>query len=812
MQIITNRLPNPPKNAYCALDIEVFGLNSKQIHRPTSGTFASMQICYEPGVVYVCTEASQVQQYLDCIQDTIWLAHYSKFDLTHLRRWAKVPPRSRLIDTHLIERILWNGYYDRFSLEDLSRRYLDTHLDKSLQKKFEHATELTPEFLEYAALDAHTTLLCWNKQKKIVTAGDMKVYREIDLPALWAVMDFMPIRIDVDKWRELAVYHKQKQDEADAQLPFNIRSYKKAREYLAGCGFKGLPNVQEETLVQYIDRYPNSEAARLATIALDSKNFGTLSSKYGAKFVDDYAEQFGDIWGIVCNYNITGAETGRMSASDPPLNGIPSRDTKVFRECFVARPGNKFIKADYCLAPNTKILRADDLRWIEIKDVNVGDTLVGFDENKPKKSVTRKFRRSVVEYKNTRYLPSYQIELENGKKIVASEDHLWLVRRSGYMEYVWKKTKDLTQTDSFRLFCEPWEDDLSYESGYLAGVYDGEGSISIARGPILSFNQVEGQVLDYTIKLTQDKGFETHGPYERKGGFNPLRTSSVVYVLGVIPILRFLGVTRPKRLMKKHWKVWEGKSLNLKGAEYHRIKSISYIGDQEVIAIQTSTRTFIADGYYTHNSQQEVAISAWHAQDKKLMGIYNSGQDVFIAAAKLMFNKDIEKSDPFRDNVMKPIIHGTDYGMTEHGLARKVGCSVEEAAEMIRVLHHTFPDLARYIDKQSRIKTKVYTAAGRRAWLNPYSDQCPNNALNDPIQGGGADLLKKSFATLHREWNFDYPYPVVEVTHDEIGLDVPEHLVEPASKLAQDIMVQTANETYPGMKFRVGVTVKDSWS
>jgi DNA polymerase I-like protein with 3'-5' exonuclease and polymerase domains len=558
MQIITDQLPNPPKNAYCALDIEVFGLNSKQIHRPTSGTFASMQICYEPGVVYVCTDPSRVQQYLDCIQDTIWLAHVSKFDLTHLRRWANIPPRSRLIDTHLIERILWNGYYDRFGLADLSRRYLDTHLDKSLQKKFESATELTPEFLEYAALDAHTTLLCWSEQKKIVTASDMKVYREIDLPALWAVMDFMPIRIDVDKWRELAVYHKQKQDEADAQLPFNIRSRKKAREYLAGCGFKGLPNVQGETLLAYINRYPNTEAARLARIAQESENYGMLSSRYGLKFIDSYAEKFDDIWGIVCDYNIIGAETGRMSASDPPLHGIPSRDTKVFRECFVARPGNKFIKLDY--------------------------------------------------------------------------------------------------------------------------------------------------------------------------------------------------------------------------------------------------------------SQQEVAISAWHAQDKKLMGIYNSGQDVFIAAAKLMFNKDIEKSDPFRDNVMKPIIHGTDYGMTEHGLARKVGCSVDEAAEMIRVLHHTFPDLARYIDKQSKIKTKVYTAAGRRAWLNPYSDQCPNNALNDPIQGGGADLLKKSFARLHQEWDFDYPYPVVEVTHDEIGLDVPEHLVEPASKLAQDIMVQTANETYPGMKFRVGVTVKDSWS
>jgi DNA polymerase-1 len=210
-------------------------------------------------------------------------------------------------------------------------------------------------------------------------------------------------------------------------------------------------------------------------------------------------------------------------------------------------------------------------------------------------------------------------------------------------------------------------------------------------------------------------------------------------------------------------------------------------------------------------SQQEVGIAAWHSGDKLLKQIFNSGQDVFVQCAKVMFDKTIEKSDPFRDR-MKTIVHGADYGMEASGLARKENISIDEAEEMLDRFRKYFPTHARYIEHQRKNKKFVRTAMGRKAWLNPYSGQCERNALNDPIQGGGADMLKKSFATLHQEWNLDYPYPIVEVTHDEIGIDVPEGLVDKASELTRDIMVQTANSMYPGMNFRADITIGNSWA
>jgi len=218
MEIIKNQLPNPPTNSYVSVDLEIFGLNPKQMHRPTSGKFAALTICHEPDKVYILTDEALIQPALKSIDNCIWLMHNSKFDATHLRRWADIPPRTKLIDTMLIERILWNGYYDRFGLDSLSRRYLDFYLDKSMQKQFENATEMTDDFINYAVMDANMTYLVWQEQKKVLSASDMKIYKTIDLPAMWSVMDFMGIRLDRDKWQALAEKNRARQKLVDEQL------------------------------------------------------------------------------------------------------------------------------------------------------------------------------------------------------------------------------------------------------------------------------------------------------------------------------------------------------------------------------------------------------------------------------------------------------------------------------------------------------------------------------------------------------------------------------------------------------------------
>ena len=120
---------------------------------------------------------------------------------------------------------------------------MNEHLDKTLQDAWEDAEVVTPEMLEYACLDADATLRVWYEQKKHITKTDMHVWKTVDLPALWAVMDFQGFRVDRDKWLELSVTHRKLSDDIDAELPINPRSPKQVTEYLRKNGFPRIKSV-----------------------------------------------------------------------------------------------------------------------------------------------------------------------------------------------------------------------------------------------------------------------------------------------------------------------------------------------------------------------------------------------------------------------------------------------------------------------------------------------------------------------------------------------------------------------------------------
>jgi len=108
------------------------------------------------------------------------------------------------------------------------------------------------------------------------------------------------------------------------------------------------------------------------------------------------------------------------------------------------------------------------------------------------------------------------------------------------------------------------------------------------------------------------------------------------------------------------------------------------------------------------------------------------------------------------------------------------------------------------------------TVLGRRAWLNPYSSQCPRNALNNPIQGTGGDQLKQSIARITNELLPDairYGLGgIVAIPHDEIILDVPEEVASQIAKEVSTTMMEVANKMCPGMKFRADPTICRSWA
>lgn len=334
-------------NQWVALDTEMFGQSLDHMHRPWNGTFGCLTICPDDENVYFIDKQEMVQEALNRVQGSVWVGQNLKYDITHWRRYAHVPPRKKLVDTMLIERILFNGYYDGFSLQDLSRRYLHTFIDKSIRSTFEGAIGFTPEQIEYACLDALITRKVALEQRKLVTDTDRMIWSTIDLPAMWAFMDFRGFPIDVDAWKTLADDNRARQQEIDDQLPFNPRSPKQVLAWMNANGAKKLKSTGEEELSKLIAKSPDLPAAKMAEMILASRTYGKRASTYGLDFIQDYVEDCNGVNVIVTNYDISRAETSRVSSSNPNMANIPARSTKDFRKCFVAYPGEKIIVADF---------------------------------------------------------------------------------------------------------------------------------------------------------------------------------------------------------------------------------------------------------------------------------------------------------------------------------------------------------------------------------------------------------------------------------------------------------------------------------
>ena len=354
MEILINeKTPNDlPDNTFVGVDLEMWEMNQKQMHRPISGEFACLTVSFPDDRVFLYTEEKYIPYVLKRIDNYVWCIHNSSFDIVQLRRYAKVPPRIRLWDSLLIERIMWNGYFDRFSLKDLVRRYLAIHLDKDLRKTFKkRMPELSEEQIEYAAQDANYHRMVALAQKEKITRTHFKLWKEIDMPTQWAIFDFQGFRIDGEKWLGLADYHLSQRDKIDEELPFNPRSTGKTGQMACYCKENfdiDLQSIAADYLIKEKRKSKNSEFKILANLVLKSNALTKKASTYGEKFFKDFAEwEDENVSVIIASFDPNKAKTGRMASNSPNMQNIPARETPIFRECFIARPGNKLLIADF---------------------------------------------------------------------------------------------------------------------------------------------------------------------------------------------------------------------------------------------------------------------------------------------------------------------------------------------------------------------------------------------------------------------------------------------------------------------------------
>lgn len=250
--------------------------------------------------------------------------------------------------------------------------------------------------------------------------------------------------------------------------------------------------------------------------------------------------------------------------------------------------------AGYCVEPSARILGAD-LIWRSAAEVRVGDELVGFDEHGA--GHARKFRRATVQAKRMHKQACYRVITDRGE-MIASERHGWLTRltASGGVDGCrrWVQTRDLQPGMALAYLTDPWRVDESWDAGWLAGFYDGEGWINNSN---VWLAQNPGALLGRAKRLLQEREFEFGERRQRKSS-----RCHCLWLRGERSTLRFLGMIRPQRLLLKSNDLWEGRSTCGPRTTAAAVKAVEYVGTRDVCALRTSTHTLISEGFLTHNS------------------------------------------------------------------------------------------------------------------------------------------------------------------------------------------------------------------
>jgi len=251
-----------------------------------------------------------------------------------------------------------------------------------------------------------------------------------------------------------------------------------------------------------------------------------------------------------------------------------------------------------CLNPEARIL-TKDLRWVQAGDLEIGDRIIGFDERQGTRQEPRRWRDAEVVATGIRTLDRILIHLADGRTLIATSNHRWIVKDGQSRTHSWVRTDQLRVGYKLNHFAPVWERDDTWEAGWLAGLYDGEGHLAIGVGArnrtILKVvaAQKPGPVMDRTMTFMKDKGFAVH-----------LADHQAVHHLhlngGFAEHLRFLGQIRPVRLLSKFEQAPLISAFQAKG--YITIIGIEPAPPGPMVTLQSSTETYIAEGFGSHNT------------------------------------------------------------------------------------------------------------------------------------------------------------------------------------------------------------------
>ena len=207
-------------------------------------------------------------------------------------------------------------------------------------------------------------------------------------------------------------------------------------------------------------------------------------------------------------------------------------------------------------------------------------------------------------------------------------------------------------------------------------------------------------------------------------------------------------------------------------------------------------------------SQIELRLMAHFSQDPHMVEAFCSGQDVHAATAAKIFGVEIEDVTKEQRRQAKTANFGIIYGISAFGLAQQLDCSRSEAKALIDGYFAAFPGVIDYIEKQKEVARQqgyAVTLFGRKRYLPDIVSHnatvrsfAERNAVNSPIQGTAADIIKMAMVMINRRLKEEgLKAQMIMQVHDELNFNVPVKEVDRVKEIVVSEMQNVVHLTVP---------------
>ncbi len=218
-------------------------------------------------------------------------------------------------------------------------------------------------------------------------------------------------------------------------------------------------------------------------------------------------------------------------------------------------------------------------------------------------------------------------------------------------------------------------------------------------------------------------------------------------------------------------------------------------------------------------SQIELRIIAALSKEETMISAFKNGEDIHASTASKVFNVTIDEVTREQRSNAKTVNFGIIYGVSAFGLSNQTNLSRSESKELIDTYYATYPKLRNYISEQvdfARDNGYVQTVLGRRRYLKDINSRnavvrgaAERNAVNAPIQGSAADIIKIAMINIHQKLNAgDFKTKMLLQVHDELVFDVYKPELETIKSLVKTEMENACKLEVP---LDVDLDIGDNW-